>query len=76
MSETDTVPRFAANHAERLGKLDQIADDTRRAIERLDRALERFDTRLDSHFRWLLGIMLAGFGALLGVMAHGFHWIP
>lgn len=33
-------------------------------------------------FRWLLGIMLggfglmlSGFGALLGVMAHGFHWL-
>ena len=33
-------------------------------------------------FRWLLGVMLAGFttllgafGAMLGVMAHGFHWL-
>lgn len=26
-------------------------------------------------FRWHLGIMLVGFGGLLGVMAHGFHWL-
>ncbi|HEX3400648.1 MAG TPA: hypothetical protein VHT74_10000 [Acetobacteraceae bacterium] len=35
-----------------------------------------------SDFRWLLGVMiggfgatLGGFGAILGVMAHGFHWL-
>jgi hypothetical protein len=38
------------------------------------------DQRAD--FRWLLGIMLGGFGAMLGgfsavlgIMAHGFHWL-
>jgi hypothetical protein len=31
------------------------------------------DQRAD--FRWLLGVMLGGFGAMLGVMAHGFHWL-
>ncbi|HTW72378.1 MAG TPA: hypothetical protein VME47_21025 [Acetobacteraceae bacterium] len=50
---------------------------------------ERFERRLDmqaaehrTEFRWLLGVMLGGFttllgafGAMLGVMAHGFHWI-
>jgi hypothetical protein len=50
---------------------------------------ERFERRLDvqsaehhAEFRWLLGVMLAGFttllgafGAMLGVMAHGFHWL-
>jgi hypothetical protein len=28
-----------------------------------------------SDFRWLLGMMLGTTGALLGVMAHGFHWL-
>jgi hypothetical protein len=38
----------------------------------------RFETLASEHradFRWLLGIMLGGFGAMLGVMAHGFHWL-
>ena len=26
-------------------------------------------------FRWLLGSMLGGFSAMLGLMAHGFHWL-
>jgi len=50
---------------------------------------ERFERRLDiqaaehhTEFRWLMGVMLGGFttllgafGAMLGVMAHGFHWL-
>ena len=28
-----------------------------------------------SDYRWQMGLMLGGFGALLGVVAHGFHWI-
>jgi hypothetical protein len=28
-----------------------------------------------SDFRWLLGIMLAGFVGLAGMIAHGLHWL-
>lgn len=31
-------------------------------------------TDQSADFRWLLCVTLGGFGALLGVMAHGFHW--
>jgi hypothetical protein len=27
------------------------------------------------NFRLLLGMILGGFGAMLGAMAHGFHWL-
>jgi hypothetical protein len=30
---------------------------------------------LRTDMRWLLSIMLGGFAAMLGVMAHGFHWL-
>jgi hypothetical protein len=29
-----------------------------------------------AQFLWMLGIMLTGFSSLLGLYAHGFHWIP
>jgi hypothetical protein len=52
-----------------------------RRFEAIDRRFEAIERRLDSiihehraDFRWLLGAMTAGFGASLGVMAHGFHW--
>jgi hypothetical protein len=45
-------------------------------------SLERIEREQRADFRWLVGIMLAGFattiggfGAVLAVMAHGFHWL-
>ncbi|HUB14270.1 MAG TPA: hypothetical protein VMB34_20125 [Acetobacteraceae bacterium] len=54
-----------------------------RALEdRLERRIDLVASQQRSDFRWLLGVMLAGFttllgafGAMLGVMAHGFHWL-
>jgi hypothetical protein len=62
---------FAAKQAALAADLRSVAADQRSMA-----AEERAD------FRWLLGVMLAGFttllgafGAMLGVMAHGFHWL-
>ena len=56
-----------------------------RVVRRLDMQAADLRTLSAEHradFRWLLGVMLAGFttllgafGAMLGVMAHGFHWL-
>jgi len=59
-----------------------------RRFEGIDRHFEAVERRIDAlglqhraDFRWLLGVMLAGWGSvlgalggILGVMAHGFHW--
>jgi uncharacterized coiled-coil protein SlyX len=62
-----------------LERMDKRLD---RMDERLENRFDRMDDRLmaiDAHhradFRWLLGLMLAGFAGLLGAMAHGFHWL-
>lgn len=31
--------------------------------------------KIESHQKWLLGLMGTGFISLLGLMAHGFNWI-
>ena len=48
----------------------------------IDRRFDALNSEHRADFRWLLGIMLGGFGAMLGgfgamlsVMAHGFHWL-
>jgi len=56
-----------------------------RVVRRLDMQaadLRALSAEHRADFRWLLGVMLAGFatmlgafGAMLGVMAHGFHWL-
>jgi hypothetical protein len=68
---------------ERLGRrLDIQQAESRSVQERLERRIDVLAADQRSEFRWLLGIMLAGFGtllgalgAMLGVMAHGFHWL-
>lgn len=70
----------------RVAVLEQITKQTHEALidlraecrsVRTDLTAElramRSETRTE--FRWLLGLMLSGMGALLAVMAHGFHWL-
>jgi hypothetical protein len=66
----------------RVAVLEQIARSTVTSLERIERRLETVATEQRSDFRWLLGMMLgstgtllAAFAGMLGVMAHGFHWL-
>jgi hypothetical protein len=66
----------------RVAVLEEIARGTKAALERIERRLDSFERRFDSlaaeqraDFRWLLGMMIGWGAALLGVMAHGFHWL-
>jgi hypothetical protein len=66
----------------RIAVLEQIARTTTAALDRIERRLDAMTAEQRADFRWLLGMMLGGFGAmlggfgaLLGVMAHGFHWL-
>ncbi len=81
--------RYPADIEDRVAVLEQIARTTAAALDRMDGRMDRIDQRLDmlwgaqrSDFRWLLSMMVAGIGTtfaaflgLLGVMAHGFHWL-
>jgi hypothetical protein len=66
----------------RVAVLEQIARTTAATLDRIERWQDALAAEQRADFRWLLGIMLGGFvtvlgllGALLGVMAHGFHWL-
>jgi hypothetical protein len=73
----------------RVGVLEEIARGIKAALDRIDRRFDNLERRMDTlaaehraDFRWLLGVMIAGFAAtiggfagLLAVMAHGFHWL-
>jgi hypothetical protein len=81
--------RYPGDMEARVAVLEQIALTTAASLERIERRLDGFDRRFDTlgaaqrrDFRWLLGMMLstagmilAAFTGLLGVMAHGFHWL-
>jgi len=71
--------RYPADMESRVAVLEQIARTTTAALERIERRMDLHAAELRaehrSDFRWLRGIILGGFGALLGAMAHGFHWL-
>ena len=73
----------------RLSALEQIVRNTEAAFTRIEARFDRIEARLEridasrhEDFRFLVGLIfgayglgIAGFAALLGVMARGFHWI-
>jgi len=62
---------MADDISSRVAVLEQIARST--AIELGEIHKDIRELRTDN--RWLMGIMLGGFIAILGAMAHGFHWL-
>ena len=80
---------YPADMESRVAVLEQIARTSAASSERIERRFDaterrfdamerRFDALAAEHradFRWLLALILAQTGALLGVMAHGFHWL-
>jgi phage shock protein A len=83
------VGRYPADMDSHIAVLEQIARTAVASLERIERRLDamegrftgidrRFDALNSEHradFRWSLGLILAQTGALLSVMAHGFHWL-
>ena len=84
------APRpYPSDMESRVAVLEQIARTTSATLERLERRIDLLGAQIlavqegqRTDFRWLLGVILAGFGTmiglfggLLGVMAHGFHWL-
>jgi hypothetical protein len=71
-----------AQRAESRTMLEAQRAESRTMQDRLERRMDLLAANQRSDFRWLLGIMLGGFttllgafGAMLGVMAHGLHWL-
>ncbi len=76
MRDTVATSPFAVETRECLARLEQIADDARRSLDRMERGIEKTNERLDtatsearSQFGWTTGLLfsltlatLAGFG--------------
>jgi hypothetical protein len=74
--------RYPPDMESRVAVLEQIARTQTASLERIERRMDAMSADQRADFRWLLGIMLGGFGAMLGgfsavlgIMAHGFHWL-
>ncbi len=72
-----------------LERLDHRMDGFDHRMDGFDRRMEGVERRMDvmiagqrADFRWIVGLILTCifiviglFGTILGVMAHGFHWL-
>ena len=74
--------RYPGDMEARVAVLEQIARTTAASLERIERRLDLAAAAQRNDFRWLLGMLvaatgttLAAFLGLLGMMAHGFHWL-
>ncbi|HTW72377.1 MAG TPA: hypothetical protein VME47_21020 [Acetobacteraceae bacterium] len=87
--EPSNPGRYPADMESRVAVLEQIARETTASFGGIERRLDVQAAELRAlaaehraEFRWLLGAILGGFttllgaiGAMLGVVAHGFHWL-
>jgi uncharacterized coiled-coil protein SlyX len=60
---------------EKFDRIDEKFDRIDEKFERVNEKFERMDDKMNSNFRWLLGIMITLNGSLFALIAHGFHWI-
>jgi hypothetical protein len=74
--------QYPADMESRVAVLEQIARTTTVSLDRIERRIDTLAAEHQADFRWLLGVILAGFatmlgayGAMLAAMAHGFHWL-
>lgn len=81
-SRVAVLEQIARGNAAAFDRVDRRFEQVDRRFQQLERRLEQIATEHHADFRWLVGIMLAGFGTLigmmagmLGAMAHGFHWL-
>jgi hypothetical protein len=82
----EQIARTTAASLERIERRFDVLEGRFAGIDNrftaMDRRFEALAFEHRAEFRWLVGIMLGGlaatiggFGAMLGVMAHGFHWL-
>ncbi len=89
MSDTQTSPRTPTDTGERLVKLETLADETRRTLDKVERSIERLEawltglrSEMTAEFRDVRAAAraqfywtLAGMAGLLGAIAKGFGWL-
>jgi hypothetical protein len=66
----------------RMGGFDRRMDGFDRRMEGVERRMDVMIAGQRADFRWVVGLILTCiftviglFGTMLGVMAHGFHWL-
>jgi hypothetical protein len=63
------------DHESRITRLEVTIENINCTLSRIENRLDRMDTKIDSNFKWVIGLYISGFAGLLTAMSHGFHWL-
>jgi len=67
--------RFEEARKETKAEFAAVRAEMQAGFKEVRANIDKLGVRLDSEKNWALGLYLAGTGAILGLMAHGFKWI-
>jgi len=49
-------------------RIDDVRDAIKGLDERMDRRFDSLDRKIDSHFKWVVGVVVAAFGTVAGLI--------
>jgi len=53
---------------EQTMRIDDVRDAIKSLDERMDRRFDSLDRKIDSHFKWVVGVVVAAFGTVAGLI--------
>lgn len=65
--ERMTITKYDLLYEQRMTRVET-------SLEELSKYIREVSKDMKADFRWIVVIMLAGFGTLFGLMIHGFKW--
>ncbi len=66
-AEKITITKYDLLYEQRMTRVETI-------LEGMEKRMTEGFREIRTDFRWMVLIMLSGFGTLFGLMAHGFKW--
>ncbi len=64
------------DHDRRIGRLEGIAEQLNFRLDAIERAVSELRTRMDSQFRWLVGIQITSLIAIGGLLLSIYSKLP
>jgi hypothetical protein len=66
-SEKISITKYDLLYEQRMTRVETT-------LENMDKYIREVSKEMKTDFRWIVGIMIGGFGTLFFLMAHGFKW--
>ena len=68
------ITKYDLLYEQRMTRVETTLENMGKTIEDMNRRMIDGFREMKTDFRWLVLIMITGFGTLFGLMAHGVKW--